>query len=116
MLLHVLGHVDADQRRFAVKELLRQRLGQLGLADTGRSEEQERTDRLVGVAEPGARADDRIRDRLDCLVLSNDSGMQALGDAHDALCFAFEQLGDGDSRPASDDGSDVVLGDFLTGH
>ena len=51
VLLHVLGHVDADHRVLAVEHELGQRARQLGLADAGRAEEQERADRAVGVAE-----------------------------------------------------------------
>ena len=42
MLLHELGHVDADQRLFGVEHELGQRLAQLGLADAGRAQEHER--------------------------------------------------------------------------
>ena len=44
-----LAHVEADHRRLAVEEELGQRLGQLGLADAGRAQEQERADRPVRV-------------------------------------------------------------------
>ena len=37
VLLHVLGHVDADQRVFVVEQIFGERLGQLGLADAGRA-------------------------------------------------------------------------------
>ena len=36
-LLHVLGHVDADQRVLVVEQERRQRPRQLGLADAGRA-------------------------------------------------------------------------------
>ena len=39
VFLHVLGHVDADQVVFRVKQELRQCLAQLGFAHTGRAEE-----------------------------------------------------------------------------
>jgi hypothetical protein len=39
--LHILGHVDAHHVLFVVEQRLGQRLGQLGLADAGRAEEQE---------------------------------------------------------------------------
>ncbi len=41
MLLHVLRHVDANERRLVVEQELRQGLGQLGLADAGRPQEHE---------------------------------------------------------------------------
>ena len=45
VLLAVLAHVDADHRPLVVEQELGQRLGQLGLADAGRPEEQERPGR-----------------------------------------------------------------------
>jgi len=35
MLLHVLGHVEADHRGLVVEEVLRKSFRQLGLADAG---------------------------------------------------------------------------------
>ncbi len=63
VLLHVLGHVDADHRLLGVEHELGERPGQLGLADAGRAEEQERADRAVRVLKAGARAPQRVRDR-----------------------------------------------------
>src|SRR6202042_950410 len=39
VLLHVLGHVELDQRVFVTEQELRERLGQLGLTDTRRAGE-----------------------------------------------------------------------------
>ena len=61
--LHVLGHVDADHRVLGVEEELGERAGELGLADAGRAEEEERADRAVGVRQAGARAADRASRR-----------------------------------------------------
>ena len=47
VLLHVLAHVEADE---LVAELHRQLLGELGLADAGRSGEQEAAGRPIGLA------------------------------------------------------------------
>ena len=67
--LAVLAHVEADHGRLAVEEELRQGLGQLGLADAGRTQEQERADRPVGVLQSGAAAADRVGDRVHGVVL-----------------------------------------------
>ena len=56
VLLGVLAHVDAHDRALVVEEEVRERLGQLGLADAGRPEEQERAGRPVGVGDAGPRA------------------------------------------------------------
>ena len=52
VLLHVLAHVDADHRPLVVEQEVRERPRELGLADAGRAEEQERADRLVRVGQP----------------------------------------------------------------
>ncbi len=73
MLLHVLRHVDADQRRVVVEQERRQRLGQLGLADAGRAEEHERADRPVRVLQAGAGAAHRGRDGVTASRLADDA-------------------------------------------
>ena len=60
VLLHVLAHVEADE---LVAEVQRELLGELGLADAGRTGEQEAAGRPIGLTEAGARALDRVRDR-----------------------------------------------------
>jgi hypothetical protein len=54
VLLHVLGHVDADHGLLVVEHELGQRTRQLGLADAGGTDEEERADRPVRVLQPGA--------------------------------------------------------------
>src|SRR3954447_1247175 len=49
VLLHVLGHVEADDRLLGVEHQLGQALRQLGLADPGGAEEEEAADRSVRV-------------------------------------------------------------------
>ena len=46
-----LGHVDPDERLLGREQPLRERLDQLGLADAGRAEEQERAERAVALGE-----------------------------------------------------------------
>ena len=113
MLLHVLRHVDADHRLGAVEHELGQRAGELGLADAGRAEEQEGADRAVGVLEAGARATQRIGDRLDRVVLADDASVQALLHVDQLLDLALQQAADRDAGPARDDGRDVLGVDLL---
>ena len=54
VFLHELGHVDAHHRLFGVEQELGQRLAELGLADAGRAEEQERTIGPARIGETGA--------------------------------------------------------------
>ena len=63
VLLHVFRHVDADHRLLVVEQELGERASQLGLADAGGAQEDERADRPVRVLDAGAGADDRVRPR-----------------------------------------------------
>ena len=63
------AHVEPDHGRLAVEEELGQGLGQLGLADAGRPQEQERADRPVGVLQAGPAAPDGVGDGADGRVL-----------------------------------------------
>ena len=56
VFFHVFGHVDADHRALVIEQELGERLGQLGLADAGGAEEEERSDRPVLVLQAGAGA------------------------------------------------------------
>ena len=71
VLLHELAHVDAHPRVGRVEQELGQRLAQLGLADAGRAQEQERADRAVRVRQAGARTPHRIGDHADRLLLAD---------------------------------------------
>ncbi len=73
VLLHVLGHVELDERVLVTEEELGERLGQLRLTDTGRAGEDERTAGALGVLQPGTGAPDRLGDSLDGLLLADDA-------------------------------------------
>ena len=60
-LLHVLGHVELDDRVLAGEHLRRQLLRELGLAHAGRPDKQERADRAARVLEVRARTAQRPR-------------------------------------------------------
>jgi hypothetical protein len=49
----VLAHVDPHDRPLVVEQVVRERAGELRLADPGRPEEQEGADRTVRIAQPG---------------------------------------------------------------
>ncbi len=116
MPLLVLGHVDPDHRPLVVEHELGERAGELGLADAGRAEEDERADRAIGVLQPGARATERVRDGLDRLVLADHALVQPFLHVDQLLGLALEQPGDRDTRPGRDDRRDVVLVDLLLHH
>ena len=116
MPLLVLRHVEPHHRAVVVEHELRERARELGLADAGRAEEDERADRPVRVLQAGARATQCVRDRLDRLVLADDALVQPLLHVDQLLGLAFEQARDRDARPARDHLCDVVLVDLFLDH
>ena len=113
VLLHVLAHVDAHHRLVAVEQLRSQGLGELGLANAGGAEEQERGDRAVGIAQAGAGALDRIGHGRHGLGLTDHAGVQFILELKEFLHLALHQLGHRDAGPLGDHLGDVVLGDLL---
>jgi hypothetical protein len=104
VLLHVLAHVEAVE---ADAEDVRELLGDLGLADAGRTGEQERADRLLRPAEAGARDANRGRQRLDRLVLAEDRELQVLVQALEAALVRHRHAARRDPRDLGDDALDV---------
>ena len=90
---------------------LGQRLGQLGLADAGRAEEQEGGDRPAALAQAGAREAHGVAHRLDGLVLADDALVQPLLHLDQPLALLGRQLDHRDAGELRDD-----LGDVLGAH
>ena len=61
---HEFGHVDLDQVIFRAEHELGERLGEQSLTNTGRSEEDEGTDRSLRILEPSAGSSDGLGDRF----------------------------------------------------
>ena len=59
-----------------VKQILRQCLGKLCFADTGRSKEQERSDRLGRILDTCFGTDNRFRDLRHAVILTDDTLVQ----------------------------------------
>ncbi len=108
---HELGHVELDQGVLAAEHELGQGLGQLGLADAGRAEEDEGTDRAARVLQAGARPPDGLGDGLDGLVLADDGLLELLFHFEQALGFLLGDLHDRHAGPHGDHLGDVVGGD-----
>ena len=108
--LHIFGHVEALQRDAHDRgELARD----LGLADAGRAGEQVIADRLVGIAQAGARQLDRRRQLLDRHVLAEDDALQVgLEMLEHALVVGRHRLGR-DPRHGRDDRLDFLGRDDL---
>src|SRR5699024_2425766 len=102
-----LAHVAADHGFLGAEHRLGQGPGQLGLAHTGGSEEQETAHRAVGAAQPGAVAAERLGDAGDRLVLPGDAYVQAVLQADGAVQFFLGEPDDGEPGTARDDFGDV---------
>ena len=97
VLFHVFRHIDTDDIAFVVKEGFCQCLCQFGLADTGRSEEDERADRTIGVLDTGTGTDDGIADDADGFILADDTLMEGIVEVKQFFPFAGHHLGNGDA-------------------
>ena len=116
VLLHVLRHVDADERGFVVEQVFGERFGQLGLADAGGAEEHERADRPVRILQAGACAAHRGRNGSNRFGLADDALADHLLHAQELFLLAFEHPVDRHTGPARDDLRDVIGGDGLLDH
>src|SRR6266851_2526358 len=116
VLLAVLAHVDPDHGPLVVKEELGERLGQLGLADAGRPEEQERAGRPVGVGHARPGSPDGVGDGLHGPHLT-DHPLAELGLHPEQLGgFPLEQAPGGDAGPGGHDVGHVIRADLLLYH
>ena len=104
-----LRHVDPDQRLLGREQPLGERLDQLGLADAGRAEEQERAERLVAVRQPDAGAPHGVGDDLDGLLLADHPRVQVGLEVLQPLQLAGHQLAHRDPGARGDDGRHVGL-------
>ena len=116
VLLLVLRHVDADHRVLVVEQEFGERARELGLADTGRPEEDEAAERPIRILQAGAGAANRVGHGGDRFVLADDALVEALFHVNQLLDFAFHQPAHRDVRPLGDDFGDVFLVDFLLQH
>ncbi len=111
MTLAELAHVEAHDRLVVIEERLRERLRQLGLADAGRAEEQERPDGSTLVAHAGAVASHRAGNGGDGVILSDDALVQLALERAEALALRLGQATHGDAGRTTDDRSDLRLVD-----
>ncbi|MNH08007.1 hypothetical protein D3C79_674120 [compost metagenome] len=112
MALHVLRHVDADDRLLVTEHRLGQGLGQLGLADAGRAEEQEGGDRPVGLPQPRPRQAYGIADRLHRVGLSDQPRTQGVFELEQLLPLFLGELGHRHAGQARHHLGDRCQGDF----
>ena len=112
-LLHVLGHVDTNQRTLIVKEELGQRLCQLGLTDAGGPQEEETAQRTVGIGQPRAASADCRSNRRHGFVLTNNAQMKLALKVLELVHLALHHLGHGHARPRRNHLGNLIRGNFL---
>ena len=120
VLLHVLGHVETDQRRLVAEEELGERAGQFGLTDARRAEEDERAaDGRLGSLRPARVRRIAWETAAMRVVLTDDPAVELFLHAQELGGLFFGELVDGDARPVRkhfgddflvDDVEEVVLG------
>ncbi len=101
----------SSSKRYSAK-----RARQLGLADAGGAEEDERADRTIRIREARTRAQHRLRDRVDGFVLPDNALVQLVLEMEQLLLLALEEFRDGNAGPARDHAGDVVLVDLFLRH
>ena len=107
-----LTHVDLDERVVVTEQERRQRLGQLGLSDTGRTGEDERARRALGILQPGTGAADRLGDRLDGILLPDDPLVQLILHAQQPSGLLLGQLEHRNARPVPQHLGDLLIVDL----
>ncbi len=116
MLLHVFGHVDAQQRTLIVEKKLGKGASQFSFSHASWTEKNKRTNRALGVAESGAGAADRVGHAFESLVLADDAMAKTVFHGDQLFHLAFEHLGDRNAGPLGDDAGDIFFVDFFFQH
>ena len=106
MLLHVLGHIEAEHGVFVAEHSLSKSLAQLGFADACGAEEDERADGTLGILKTYPAAADSLGDRCDSLVLTDYALVENLLHVEQPLALLLGELNYRHARPVRDDPRD----------
>ena len=109
-LLHVLRHVDLDERVGVSKHELRERARQKRLANAGWAQEDERANRTTGILEVGARTAQRLADGDHRFILTDHLAFEFTLHGQQLLGLLLLHPGERHARPLRNDMHDVVLG------
>ncbi|VEH93125.1 Protein of uncharacterised function (DUF3170) (plasmid) [Tsukamurella tyrosinosolvens] len=107
-----LTHVDLDERVVLAEQEVRERLRQLRLTHAGRAGEDERARRALRVLQARTRTTDRLRDRLDGVLLADDPLVQLVLHAEQTGGLLLGELEHGDAGPVAQDLRDLLLVDL----
>jgi len=108
VLLAIFAHVHPDQSILVVKEEFRQRLCQLRLPNARWPNEDERTDRTIGILQPRTPPPDRVRNGVDGVILPHDSVMQAAFHLEQFLRFRLKKLCHRNTGPLVNNRGDII--------
>ena len=111
--LHVFAHVDTNNIVLIVEQRLCKCFCQFCFADTGRTEEQERTQRTVRVLDSGTGPQDCLTDFFDCLILTDDTFVKNFVHVQELFTFAFHQFCNRNTGPSADDTGNLFFCDFI---
>src|SRR5215203_6559117 len=111
MTFHVLGHVEPDHGVLVAEEVFGQGPRELGLADSCRTEEDERAARTVRVFYTGKGTPYGAGDGLYGLVLPDDASVQGVLHLQKSCRLLLGHLLDRNAGPHGDDLGDLVLTD-----
>src|ERR1035438_8372932 len=115
VLLHELGHIEADERFVAAEHEVRQSARDFGFAYASRPQEQEGTNRAVRALQSRTRTPDCAGQGADRFILGDDALVQLFFDAQQLLRLFFFDRGDGNAGPARYHVLDVLPTDYAGG-
>ena len=116
MFFHEFRHIDPDHRGGIVEHEGGKRLGQLGLADAGWPQEQEGTERAIGVLQPSPGAADGGRHRVDRISLPDDLFAKLRFHRQQLFALPFQHPIDRNAGPSRHDAGDVFRHDLFAQH
>ncbi len=108
VFLHELGHIDAHHRVFVVKQILGQRLGQLGFTHAGWPKEKEAAKWPVRIIQSGTRPTDRVGNSRHSLFLADHPFADLFFHLQQLFTLAFQHFGCRNTGPALDHLRDLL--------
>ena len=109
VFFHIFGHINPAYGGFIIKQKLGQRLGQFGLADTGRAKKQETANRPRRVLQTGARATHGTRHGFNGSILPNHPAVQIIFHSQQFFALTGQHFFDRHTGPARDNGGNMVF-------
>src|SRR5256885_3284387 len=103
MWLHVLRHIQADQVILTAEQFSGYGFGHFRLTYTGRTKEQERTNRALWILQTCTRAANGARNSANSLVLTDYTLAQIIFQVQQVLALTLEHLADGHTCPVLND-------------